>query len=347
MVQLQPGARHGLRVAPADGYRFSSTAPSSVYVNLCRAAPSGVTRAGSTTFLMRAVLARLDAVEVALDHRPGRPGDVPGRAEDGPVDADTGPGLVVAQVLGQWPPVGANRNSSRSMKAIHRASSACSRCSARRPPAAGRLWASRGPRPRGPRPRPARRRGPAPPRVIDAPVVVQEEPLDAHQAVELDPLVQIGRLVFVDRADGQVVRRLARGGGASMATPCSVAQKSALRVALKTSAWTSSMSAAMSTESETRPPRSGRSPGARGIRRRAAGLTGCIDSSRSSSAKASQHERKALRVDREAKQRAERHHGEVVLRDQPGRGRFVPHLPGRQTAPRESPPCARARHGRV
>ena len=40
--------------------------------------------------------------------------------------------------------------------------------------------------------------------VVRALVVIEEETLDPHEAVELDPLAKVFRMVPVDRADGQV-----------------------------------------------------------------------------------------------------------------------------------------------
>ena len=54
--------------------------------------------------------------------------------------------------------------------------------------------------------------------LIDALVVVEKEALNADKPVKLDPLPQVGSLVAVDRADGQVgsslPRRKERAGGA-------------------------------------------------------------------------------------------------------------------------------------
>ena len=112
-----------------------------------------------------------------------------------------------------------------------------------RRPAAARPGPSA--RSRGARPRRARCRAPAPPVVVDAVVVVQEEPLDPDQAVELDPLAH-------DRAPRLDRSRRPPGSAASRAAAAARrwrgragAQNSALRGALKISARASSMSAAM------------------------------------------------------------------------------------------------------
>ena len=99
-------------------------------------------------------------------------------------------------------PVGENRNSSASMKAIQRASSRRSLHAV----AVGDVWP-------GQQGRVTNLRRAMPSLdigrehlavVVLAAVVVEEEALDADQSVELDPFREVGRLVAIDRAGGQI-----------------------------------------------------------------------------------------------------------------------------------------------